>query len=279
MSLRKLKLLWKAFKCRVPIIAHPKIKKCPQLDQSNCFPKFERRTTLSEAMSSQSVLVRLPFELIRLIVNLLPNSSKKALSFTCQRFFKCRDSLYFEAVFSRSDQFRFLCMLERDQMISKFACCGCETTHTRTCFSSEELKKAPDERYCIRTKPMLWICPFQFWSFRDAQDLYHFACQNPAFEFPPFHWGAISCSDDSISTAGGHEHDFVVHDRQPKALSIVDRLVILRIQNHNIPSRHKIETILNACNLQACPHIQLGDPRIARSYKPRYFVLIFTLET
>jgi hypothetical protein len=32
----------------------------------------------------------------------------------------------------------------------------------------------------------------------------------------------------------------------------------------------KIETILKACNLQACPHIQLGDLRIAHSYNPTY---------
>jgi hypothetical protein len=51
---------------------------------------------------------------------------------------------------------------------------------------------------------------------------------------------------------------------------IGDHLLILMIQHQDIPSRSKIETILKACNLQACPHLQLGNSRIAHSYNPRH---------
>lgn len=260
----RLKFLRKPLKSRgtITIVSHPESKKPPLPDSKS------KSCSLPGVKSKHSVLVRLPFELILKVASFLPNTSKKALSFTCQQFFRCRESLYSESTFSKSDQFKFQCMLERDQIFSKLACAGCETAHMQSWFLPEELKKAAYNRYCIRTKPMLWICPFQFLSFEDMRDIYQSVQQNPTVPGPIARWTLAPCSHNSLLTSGGH--DFVIRGDW-LGLSIVDRLTILKLQPHEIPSRRKIEIILKACNLQACPHIQLGDLRIAHSYNPTYF--------
>src|SRR5436190_22614057 len=145
--LGQLKSLWKSLMSQSSsfIMSHLELKIRLLLDQVKGLSQSKNHTPISEAMFNQSVLVRLPFELILKIVSFLPNASKKTLSFTCQGFFKYHNFLYFEFFFSKSDHFRFLCMLERDLMISKFACAGCEAAHMKSCFLSEELEKAPDK--------------------------------------------------------------------------------------------------------------------------------------
>lgn len=142
----------------------------------NPFSRRSHRRPSSKAEAPTPVhnyLQNLPAELINNIYDVLPIQGSLLLTLTCSRFyhgnFGAEGRKAIQA--SREARFEISCLLEVDGLVKGYHCYGCFKKHSKTAFSLQELRTAPLERYCLKSKKCLRISQDQLWSFNDVVEL------------------------------------------------------------------------------------------------------------
>ncbi|KAL8969259.1 MAG: hypothetical protein Q9197_004429 [Variospora fuerteventurae] len=145
-------------------------------------------------------ILRLPNELILMIIAHMRNPSVVALSYTCSRFYRISTKVVEnifdwypypgESTLRKHDQRDFRRLLTRDKTIIHdrraqslgldipaswrkcvFKCVGCKMWHNDSSFSLSALRGPAATRQCIFQEGRLWICPVHQWSYNDMRRL------------------------------------------------------------------------------------------------------------
>jgi hypothetical protein len=188
----------------------------------------------------------LPLEIIYEIVSHLAPSSARSLSNTCKLFYNLLSP---QPVYHR-ERFKFLCRLDRDQLLSKPVCSGCMTTHEKTNFRVTELREQPEFRECLKTQGLLWVCPYKALSFLEVK---RFATNLDESKISCPHsccaWGG---APSWYCDEGGHctiESTYPINSWEGK------------------PSpQSEVQETLNGYDIPICPHLRLSDPAILKTY-------------
>ncbi|KAL8649712.1 MAG: hypothetical protein Q9210_004230 [Variospora velana] len=145
-------------------------------------------------------ILRLPNELILMIMAHMRDPSIVALSYTCSRFYRISTKVIEnifdwyrypgESVRRKHDQRDFRRLLKRNKSIIQdrraqslgpdipaswrkhvFKCVGCKMWHNDSAFSLHALRGPAATRQCIFQEGRLWICPAHHWSYNEMRRL------------------------------------------------------------------------------------------------------------
>lgn len=208
-----------------------------------------------------ALLHTIPTELTLLVKAYLPPSSLLSLSYTCKKFY-LSSTVVVEDIFpkqhtaghggveERGERLAFLCMLERDQRLSKskLVCSSCIKVRDTSSFSISAVRDVPSERQCLCHEGKMWICPRNVWdcsqvqAFRDDPN----RCQT---------YGPCECKNHSVWLRGGN---------------LTTLRPLLALDAGSPMSAISITTVLRPLDLNACPHIKLNDPVVLRWFLEDY---------
>lgn len=233
------------------------VKTSSEASHSNRVPETEpARTTLP----------KLPTEIIIDLASYLSPSSYMSLSYSCRTIRKnmdvsithllgdtasmCQSSASALSTEVRSRRFLerwdLLCMLDRDGKppLSKTFCGGCEQAHTA--FSQPWLAQPVEERRCLGTAGLVWICPHQILEYGKATA--SMARDSHECEGIASYIGGTWCS--RVAGYG----TFLTH------------WPIMRVVPNCVPSSEEVNEALGPLNAPVCPHLRLNDAHIASVY-------------
>ena len=201
------------------------------------------------ATSHPTTIHTLPVELMDEIVNHLPPSSVRSFANAYKRLYY----LVSPPPLYDLERFKFLCMLDRDQKVSRPVCSGCMTTHDKSYFRPTQLREQPEHRKCLETQKLLWISPYQTLSFVEVKRLTAYA--KPLYRAPSqyvYHkWPAcdplwIRTKDDSYA--------------------LTTFYLLTKVFEPVPPPLDEVRNILRDYDLPICPHLRLSDPAILNVY-------------
>ncbi|EEP79331.1 predicted protein [Uncinocarpus reesii 1704] len=221
----------------------------------------------NHANSKKAHLLGLPLELLWEVTQYLPPASAKVLTYTCQKFYYSSSTWLAKSRLFPADCFEMLCLLERDRILSTFACGGCQRLHDCKEFPLNELRKPPFVRRCFVTVPVIDLCFSHSLCFRDALRANMVLRDSPQYARIGWESSEICCSTQNGTPSIELDHHLVVAHDQP-GLGILTIFTVCNLaESNNLPQKHELaEALANHSNLSICSHIRLNDPKIVALY-------------
>ena len=217
---------------------------------------------------SRTTLLGLPTEVILDLASYLPLSSYMSLSYSCRRVREKMGAsithllgdtapMYQSSPSTLSAEVRnirflerweLLCMLDRDGKlpVSKTLSGGCEEAYNCSKSSKKWLAQLAEERRCLRTAGLVWICPSQILEY--GQATIPMARDGHECESIASYFGGTRCGH--ITGTG----------------TFYTRWPIMRVVPNCVPSSEEVNETLGPLNAPVCPHLRLNDARVASAY-------------
>lgn len=220
---------------------------------------------------ARTTLLRLPTEIILDLASYLPPSSYMSLSYSCRTIRTkmgasithllgdtapmCQSSASALSAEMRNIRFlerwELLCMLDRDGKppLSMTFCGGCEQAHNCSEFSQKWLAQLVNERRCLGTARLVWICPRQILEY--GQATISMAGDRHECDSIASYIGGTTCG--RLAGYGAY-------------ITYFTRWPIMRVVPNCVPSSEEVKETLGPLNAPVCPHLRLNDARVASAY-------------
>lgn len=217
-------------------------------------------------------ITTLPAEVLLPVKANLSPSSLLSLSYTSKKFylsstvvvediFPKQHTAEYNGMKEREERLSFLCMLERDQRLSKskLVCSSCIKVRATSFFTIWAVRDRPSERRCRGHEGRIWICTHKVWdyaqvhAFRDDPDRYQPAVAGARnFSWP---YGPCECKNHSICLG---------------ITKLITSRPLLAVDMGSTISKFTFANALRPLNLDVCPHIKMNGPVVLKSLPEDY---------
>ncbi|PGH08562.1 hypothetical protein GX51_01081 [Blastomyces parvus] len=242
-----------------------------------CPKMYQHHITPGEVDNSKnSILHRLPPEIVSLVIGHLKPFEVECLRYVCRLFYHNYPSLRAPTM---QGKFELACLLEQEPWSKKLACKVCPSRrHHKSMFFPIDWDRNPHNRKCnIYRGGLLQFCPYSSVNFDDMVQLVrnksrpvHFPkCSHDAFDLALALQGRTCRFEDEAWT--------IVRWRTYKVLA--NTALVAIYHTATIPSITDAGKAFKALDIPLCPHVHLGDPWVIEKYRPDLVALHMLRET